>query len=58
MPTVEVGVAVTATVLVTVVPFAGAVIVAETPVLLMVNTTGIACGELVALGSAIVAVAL
>ena len=54
----EVAVAVTGTVLEPVARFAGAVMVAETPVLLMINTTGIVCGELEAAGSLIVAVAL
>ena len=58
MPAVEVAVAETGTVLETVARFAGAVMVAETPVLLMINTTGIVCGELEAAGSEIVAVAL
>jgi hypothetical protein len=58
MPTVEVAVAVTGTVLETVARFAGAVMVADTPVLLIVSVTGIVCGELEAAGSLIVAVAL
>ena len=58
MPAVEVAVAVTGMVLMTVAPFAGAVIVTETPVLLTVSETGMVCGELEAFGSAIVAVAL
>ena len=58
MPAVEVGFAVTEMVLVTVAPFAGEVMETETPVLLMVSETGIVWGELEALGSAIVAVAL
>lgn len=41
-----------------VVPSTGAVIVADAPVLLIVSVTGIVCGELEALGSLIVAVAL
>jgi hypothetical protein len=58
MPAVEVAVAVTGTVLETVARFAGAVIEAETPVVLTVSVTGIVCGELEAAGSLIVAVAL
>ena len=58
MPTVEVAVTVTGTVLETVAPFVGEVIEAEIPVLLIVNITGIVCGELEAAGSLTVAVAL
>ena len=58
MPTVEVAVAVTGTVLETVARFAGTVMVADTPVLLIVSVTRIVCGELEAAGSLIVAVAL
>ena len=54
----EVAVAVIGTVLEMVARFAGAVMVAETPVPLMVSETGIVCGELEADGSEIVAVAL
>ena len=58
MPTVEVGFAVVEIVLVTVAPFAGAVMDTPTPVALIVNETGIVCGELEAAGSLTVAVAL
>jgi hypothetical protein len=58
MPTVEVALAMTGTVFETVARFAGAVMVADTPVLLIVSVTGIVCGELEAAGSLIVAVAL
>ena len=54
----EVAVAVTGMVLETVARFAGEVMVADTPLLLIVSETGIVCGELEADGSEIVAVAL
>src|ERR1039458_9516907 len=58
MPAVEVADAVMDAVPERVVPSTGAVIVADTPVLLIVSVTGIVCGELEAAGSLIVAVAL
>jgi hypothetical protein len=58
MPTVEVAVADTVMVLVTVSFAVGDMREAERPVVLMERNTGNACGELEALGSTIVAVAL
>ena len=58
MPAVEVAVAVIVTVPEIVAPSVGDVMVAETPVALIVKVTGMLCGELEALGSEIVAVAL
>jgi hypothetical protein len=58
MPTVEVGTAVTGTVLVTMAPFKGDVIATDTPVALITRVTGIFCGEPVAPAAVMVAVAL
>jgi hypothetical protein len=58
MPTVDVGIAVTEIVLVTVAPADGVVITIETPVALIVKVTGIICGLFVAPAAAMVAVAL
>jgi len=58
MPAVDVAVAAIVTVLETVAPFAGDVIEVEIPAEVITRLTPSACGELEALGSAMVAVAL